>query len=154
MNNNILCVSETTGRGASHTTVSTQPAEAYHAAEVSKSTASPSAGRAVAGGAAGALGAITLVYIARALLRKLGTRASLTKRGFLGEERSTASQKQYEKQTKRMPRLDLPELTEEEREAARKRRALSRVTDPEQVQQELADMEVPSNHPWASTLVF
>lgn len=74
--------------------------------------------------------------------------SSLSKRGLLGEERAT--DKQYEKQVKGMRTLEIPELSEEEIEAARKRRAASRVTDPEQIKQELEQMEVPANHPWAS----
>ena len=107
-------------------------------------------GRAVAGGAGGALAVLVAVSAVRAMVKAAGARKSLTKRGLLGEERATATQKQYEKQTKRMPTMDLPELSDEEREAARRRRAASRVTDPEQVQEELSQMQVPSNHPWAS----
>jgi hypothetical protein len=94
---------------------------------------------------------LTIVKI-RLSRKNKGRRGSvdrLEQRGMLDENREVDEEKFFKGMMKSVRTVDMPELTEKQIMAARERRRASRAGDAN-LADELASIEIPANHPFAS----
>lgn len=92
---------------------------------------------------------VTLFGVWRLTARR-GSVETLADRGVgLEKDRNVDADKFYKGMMKNVRTTEMPELTPDEIEAARARRRQEQVTRGEEGVESLAEMELPSNHPWA-----
>ncbi|KAK3277588.1 hypothetical protein CYMTET_14414 [Cymbomonas tetramitiformis] len=92
---------------------------------------------------------VTLFGVWRLTSRR-GSVDTLADRGVgLEKDRNVDADRFYQGMMKNVRTTEMPELTPDEIEAARARRRQEQVTRGEESVESLAEMELPTNHPWA-----